>query len=87
LAVAVDELTTEPSAGEARQDLAPLAAELHTAIVQDASGNLADYYRLNDLPWFVLYSNSGKIIWYHDGWLAGATLNRDVRTALATGRD
>jgi cytochrome oxidase Cu insertion factor (SCO1/SenC/PrrC family) len=82
--VAVDELTTEPSAGAALQELAPLAATLRTPIVQDANGQLADGYRVADLPWFVLSSPSGKILWYHDGWLSAAVLGRDVRTALAT---
>ncbi len=81
--VAVDELTTEPSVAEARQILTPLAATLRAPIVQDSSGQLADYYRVNDLPWFVLSSSKGKIIWSHDGWLPAATLSRDVRSALA----
>lgn len=81
--VAVDELTTEPSPAEARQVLAPLAATLHTPIVQDASGHLADTYHVDDLPWYVLNSASGDILWRHDGWLTAAELNREVRAALA----
>jgi cytochrome oxidase Cu insertion factor (SCO1/SenC/PrrC family) len=81
--VAVDELTIEPSPAEARQALAPLAATLHTPIVEDASGRLADGYLVGDLPWFVLSSPSGKILWHHDGWLSAALLSRQVRTALA----
>ncbi len=80
--VAVDELTIEPSPAEARQTLAPLAATLRTPIVEDASGWLADHYEVGDLPWFVLSSSSGKILWSHDGWLSAAALNRDVRSAL-----
>ncbi|HUZ47418.1 MAG TPA: SCO family protein [Terriglobia bacterium] len=80
--VAVDELTIEPSPAEARQTLTPLAATLHTPIVEDASGWLADHYEVGDLPWFVLISTSGKILWSHDGWLSSADLNRDVRSAL-----
>ena len=82
-AVAVDELTIEPSPAEARQTLTPLAGTLHTPIVEDASGWLADHYDVGDLPWFVLSSSSGKILWSHDGWLSSADLNRDVRSALA----
>jgi cytochrome oxidase Cu insertion factor (SCO1/SenC/PrrC family) len=81
--VAVDELPIEPSPAEARRVLAPLAATLHTPIVEDASGWLADHYGIGDLPWFVLSSTSGKIVWHHDGWLSAAVLNRDVRSALA----
>ncbi len=81
--VAVDELTTEPSSAEALQVLTPLAATLHTPIVEDASGRLADNYQVDDLPWFVLSSASGKILWHHDGWLAAPTLEQQVRSALA----
>jgi cytochrome oxidase Cu insertion factor (SCO1/SenC/PrrC family) len=81
--VAVDELTIEPSPAEARQTLAPLAAALRTPIVEDASGRLADGYLVGDLPWFVLSSPSGKILWRHDGWLSAAVLSRHVRAALA----
>ena len=81
--VAVDELTTEPSAAEARQVLTPLAATLHTPIVEDATGRLADNDHVDDLPWFVLSSASGKILWHHDGWLPAPALKQQVRTALA----
>ncbi len=81
--VAVDELTTEPSAAEAQMALKPLAATLHTPIVEDASGRIADGYQVDDLPWIVLSSSSGKLLWSHDGWLSAAVLSRDVHTALA----
>jgi cytochrome oxidase Cu insertion factor (SCO1/SenC/PrrC family) len=81
--VAVDELTTEPSPVDARQVLAPLAATLQTPIIEDASGRLADGYHVADLPWFVLNSPSGKILWRHQGWLSAAALNQQVRAALA----
>jgi cytochrome oxidase Cu insertion factor (SCO1/SenC/PrrC family) len=80
--VAVDELTTEPSPGDARQALAPLAATLRTPIVEDASGRLADSYLVGDLPWFVLSSSSGEILWSHGGWLSAADLSSQVRTVL-----
>ncbi len=81
--VAVDELTIEPSAGEARKVTTPHAATLHTPIVEDAKGRLADGYLVGDLPWFVLSSTAGKILWSHDGWLSADELNHDVRAALA----
>jgi hypothetical protein len=80
--VAVDELITEPSPEKAQSLLSPVAAELHTPIVQDASGELADGYEVNDLPWFVLKSPSGKVLWNHDGWLSAAELNRQLGTVL-----
>jgi len=81
--VAVDVLPTEPSPAEARQVLDLLAASLHTPIVQDSSGRLADGYHVADLPWFVLNSSSGKILWRHDGWLSSSALDRDVRHAMS----
>jgi cytochrome oxidase Cu insertion factor (SCO1/SenC/PrrC family) len=81
--VAVDELTTESSPEEARQALAPLAATLHTPIVEDDSGRLADDSHVDDMPWFVLTSASGDILWHHYGWLSVTELNRQVRAALA----
>lgn len=80
--VAVDELTTEPSPAEAQKVLTPLVATLHAPIVQDENGRLADGYQVNDLPWFVLTSSSGKILWKHDGWLNSSALTRQVRTAM-----
>ncbi len=80
--VAVDVLPTEPSAAAAQKELTPLAAKLHTPIVQDTSGKIADNYHVDDLPWFVLSTDSGKILWTHDGWLSAADLNRQVDAAL-----
>ncbi len=80
--VAVDEITTEPSPSAARKTLAPVAAKLHTPIIEDSDGRLADGYQVDDLPWYVLSSRSGKILWRHDGWLSTAKLDRDVRAAL-----
>lgn len=80
--VAVDELTTEPSPAEALRVLDPLAATLHAPIIEDASGRLADDYLVEDLPWFVLTSSSGKILWHHDGWLPAAALDQQVRAVL-----
>jgi len=81
--VAVDELTTEPSLAEAPGVLAPLAATLQTPIVEDATRPPGRTYHFNDLPWFVLNSATGKILWNHDGWISAATLNRQVAQALA----
>jgi len=81
--VAVDELTTEPSLAEAQSVLGPLAETIETPIVEDTSGRLADTYHVDDLPWFVLNSVSGKILWSHDGWLSAAALKQQVDAALA----
>jgi cytochrome oxidase Cu insertion factor (SCO1/SenC/PrrC family) len=80
--VAVDVLPAEPSAAAAQKELTPLVAKLSTPIVQDTSGKIADNYHVGDLPWFVLNSDSGKILWTHDGWLSAEDLNREVKAAL-----
>jgi hypothetical protein len=79
----VDELTTEPSPAEALQVLDPLGVTIHAPIVEDASAQLADDYQVKDLPWFELSSSSGKILWYHDGWLSATAPDNQVRAALA----
>ncbi len=81
--VAVDELTTEPSVTGARRTLVPLATTLHTPIVEDANGRLADGYHVGDLPWFVLNSASGKVLWTHTGWLSAAALERQLSSVLS----
>ncbi len=83
--VAIDELSTEASPAEARKLLSALAPKLGAPIVEDASGRLADGYRVQDLPWFALSSPSGRILWHHDGWLSPAALDRHVRDALSSG--
>ncbi|MDE3068432.1 MAG: hypothetical protein KGJ60_12910 [Verrucomicrobiota bacterium] len=55
----------------------------HTAIVEDIQGRLSDGYGVQDLPWFVLTSSSGRILWHHDGWLSSDALGQQVRAALA----
>jgi hypothetical protein len=34
---------------------------------------------VQDQPWFVLTSASGKIVWQHDGWLSLAALEAAAR--------
>lgn len=81
--VAIDELSTETSATNTEQMLSDMAATLKTPIVEDMRGRLADGYGVQDLPWYVLSSPSGKILWHHDGWLSSSALDQQVRAALA----
>lgn len=77
--VAVDEAATEPSPGAARAFLAHLGRPLSYPVALDTTGRLADGYGVQDQPWFVLASASGKIIWKHDGWLPAAALAAAAR--------
>ena len=47
----------------------------------DTTGRIADGYGVQDQPWFVLVSSSGKILWKHDGWLSVSALEAAARHA------
>jgi cytochrome oxidase Cu insertion factor (SCO1/SenC/PrrC family) len=79
--VAVDEGTTEPSPGAAAAYLKSLGKPLAYPVAEDATGRLADGYGVQDQPWFVLTSASGKIVWKHDGWLSVSALEAAARKA------
>jgi cytochrome oxidase Cu insertion factor (SCO1/SenC/PrrC family) len=71
---AVDEGVTEPSPDPMASYLRQLGAPLDYRVGLDANGRLADGYNVQDQPWFVVTSASGKIIWSHDGWVSAAVL-------------
>jgi cytochrome oxidase Cu insertion factor (SCO1/SenC/PrrC family) len=83
LPVAVDELPTETSATDAERLLTHLAMKMNTPLVEDAKGRLGDGYGVQDLPWYVLTSPSGRILWHHDGWLSSDALVQKVHAAPA----
>jgi cytochrome oxidase Cu insertion factor (SCO1/SenC/PrrC family) len=80
--VAVDELPTEAQTAAWRQRMSRLAVTLHTPIVADPRGRLADGYGVHDLPWVALAA-SGRILWQHDGWLVSPDLGARARAARA----
>ena len=69
---AIDEATTEPSLGAVRRYLNSLGFTLAYPVAADTTGRVADGYGVQDQPWFVLITASGKIVWHHDGWLPPA---------------
>jgi cytochrome oxidase Cu insertion factor (SCO1/SenC/PrrC family) len=79
--VAVDEAITEPSVGVVRTYLAHLGQPLRYPVALDTTGRLADGYGVQDQPWFVLTSATGKILWKHDGWLPVSALKAAARRA------
>src|SRR6516164_9109490 len=83
--VAVDETVVEPSAQTVRAYLGGLGAPLSYPVALDTTGRVADGYGVQDQPWLVLVSASGKIIWSHDGWLAVPALTAAVHHALHAG--
>jgi len=84
---AVDEGRIEPSAAALPQFLRALPRPLSYPVAIDDSGRVADGYEVQGVPWFVLVSPAGQILWYRevstDGWPSGAALARQVRAALA----
>ena len=73
--IAVDETVTEPSAAAVRAFLGQ-AGQLDYPVGLDKTGQLADGYGVQDQPWFVLVSATGKIVWSHDGWVSPAALEK-----------
>jgi cytochrome oxidase Cu insertion factor (SCO1/SenC/PrrC family) len=76
---AVDEAVSEPSPGSAQAYLSGLGQPLDYPVALDGTGRLADGYGVQDQPWFVLTSASGKIVWSHDGWLPVSALEAAAR--------
>lgn len=85
--VAVDEASVEASAQALPTLLRGLPAKLPYGVGVDRSGRVADGYSVQDLPWLVLTSRSGRILWYWDattqGWPSATALARHVRAALS----
>jgi cytochrome oxidase Cu insertion factor (SCO1/SenC/PrrC family) len=79
--VAVDEESSEPSAGAVTSYLAGFHGSLSYPVALDETGQLADGYGVQDQPWFVLTSASGTVLWKHDGWLPPDQLITAVRSA------
>jgi hypothetical protein len=61
-----------------RSYLAGLGQPLQYPVGLDETGRLADGYGVQDQPWLVLVSSSGKIVWSHDGWLTQSALEAAV---------
>jgi cytochrome oxidase Cu insertion factor (SCO1/SenC/PrrC family)/thiol-disulfide isomerase/thioredoxin len=84
---AVDEASVEPSPKALPAFLGKLADPLSYPMAIDQSGRVADGYGVQDEPWFVLVSRTGRILWYYDvstsGWLTHAALDAQLRDALA----
>ena len=64
-----------------------LPRRLSYPVALDRSGKLADGYQVLGLPWLVLVSKTGRILYYREistaGWPSTATLVRYVKAALA----
>jgi cytochrome oxidase Cu insertion factor (SCO1/SenC/PrrC family) len=84
--VAIDEGQVEASPQALPQLLRSLPHPLTYPVAIDASGRVADGYRVQDSPWLELVSNSGRFLFYQDlaeGWPTQSQLLAKVRAALA----
>src|SRR5581483_3697441 len=82
-----DEGSVEPTPGALPAFLKRLGSPPGYPVAVDASGRIADGYGVQDEPWYVLMSASGRVLWYDDvstgGWLSVPALTREVRAALS----
>ena len=65
--------------------LASLRQPLTYPVAVDASGRVADGYRVQDSPWYEPVSRAGRFLFYQDlaaGWPTQKQLLAKVRTAL-----
>ena len=85
---AVDEGGVEPSPSALPGFLAALRQPLSYPVGIDDSGQVADGYGVQGVPWFVLTSADGKVLWTREvsvsGWPTPAALAKYVRSALAS---
>ena len=83
---AVDEGSLEPSPRALPQLLHSLPHPLPYSIAIDRTGKLADGYEVQDEPWLVLTSGTGRLLWYYDistgGPISRAYLIHQIRAAL-----
>ena len=84
---AVDEVSVEPSLKTPTDFLARLPRPLSYPVALDQSGKLADGYEVQGLPWFVLTSSTGQLLYYREvssaGWPSTGVLVGYVKAALA----
>ncbi|HEX3956489.1 MAG TPA: SCO family protein [Trebonia sp.] len=85
---AVDEGGIEPSAAALPGFLASLGKPPSYPVAIDGDGQVADGYGVQGVPWFVLTSATGKVIWSWEvtvsGWPSTASLEQHIRAALGS---
>ncbi|MBV9604804.1 MAG: redoxin domain-containing protein [Solirubrobacterales bacterium] len=84
---AVDEASVEPGSSALGDFLRRVPQPLSYPVAIDRSGKVADGYEVLALPWFVLVSPSGQLLYYREvstaGWPSTSVLVRYVKAALA----
>ena len=84
---AVDEGSVEPSSQTLTDFLKRVPHPLSYPTAIDRTGRVADGYQVLGVPWFVVTSRTGQILYYREvstaGWPSTSTLISYVRAALA----
>jgi cytochrome oxidase Cu insertion factor (SCO1/SenC/PrrC family) len=85
--VAIDEAKVEPSPAALRRFLSGLPRPLGYPVAIDRSGRVADGYGVDDSPWLMFVSGSGRVLFSYDvsvnGWPTAPQLLHKVQAALA----
>ncbi|MCL8208379.1 MAG: SCO family protein [Actinomycetia bacterium] len=71
---AVDVADTEPGLAAAERAARALGPRPAVRVVVDRTGQVADAYDVQDLPWIAWVDGKGRILWQHDGWAPPATV-------------
>ncbi len=65
-----------------------LGEPLSYPVAIDGGGQVADGYGVQGVPWLVLTSATGKVVWSWEvtvsGWLSTASLQQHIRAALGS---
>ncbi len=84
---AIDEGSVEPSASALPRFLAQLPEKLDYPVAIDPTGKVADGYEVQGVPWLVLTSATGKILWYDEiidaKWPTVVHVRKEVHAALS----
>ncbi|HXB66255.1 MAG TPA: redoxin domain-containing protein [Solirubrobacteraceae bacterium] len=84
--LAIDQGDVEPTPAALPALLRTLPRPLPYPVAIDRTGRVADGYGVEDQPWLVLVTPSGRILWHDDvstsGWPSVASLVREVHAAL-----
>lgn len=81
--VAIDVGSTEPSAAALQSLMGSLSQPLAYSVAYDQTGEAADAYHTQDIPWFTLADAQGNIIGSADGWVAPAQLMQTLQATPA----
>ena len=83
---AVDEGSVEPSTHALQHLLGSLPTPLNYPVAVDRTGRVADGYGVQDQPWIVITSTSGKVVWSNDGWVSSSDLAQRVQSLETSGK-